>query len=291
MGSQPRITEGEGASLLTELIGDRFRLQFGHEIKADVFVQPKTGGANGVQDGASRWIPLQLKVTKKITPAWRRKIRLILRRDKQKLRGIVLVGISLDPGDDCFVHLVHANRSCDSFDVSSPHFMTPPANLVDQLQGFWNAKLGTSLDHPDGSCVFSPATLTEHEARNDFQSLLAGTGLSYEVARSEGEPVDGSTGANYTPEDADYLLLHAREDPLAVGLPFRIYGSALISFQQLQEQGYLHTGDGQPGRAILSMYPDAPGVRTVRETWIEATFTKRNNVAASIIAELTRNDS
>eukprot|EP00392_Amoebophrya_sp_AT5.2_P015488 g15694.t1 len=242
MGSRPRRTEAEGMEALRLLIEDNFDTQQGHELRADVFVCPKS--APGSSQGQRRWMPLQLKVTGEVTAAWRRKLRHILKRQQSHLRDIVLVGISLKVSDECLVHLVHRNRNYNSFDAASPQVRVPRAELSARIRALYDESVGTCLASPERSFVFSQATLAEAEARADFVGILAGSDVVYELALSEYDCVDGKTGKNYAPDDADCLLLHVRSDITEFsGEPFQILQSALIPFPVLQEHGYLYEGD------------------------------------------------
>eukprot|EP00392_Amoebophrya_sp_AT5.2_P008501 g8528.t1 len=282
------------------------------------------------QGSAQRWLPIQVKVTKAMTPAWRRKMKHILNHQKHKLREVVLVGISLREEDPALVHLVHRNRVYENADLTSANFMTDKNQVCERLLDLWiTGQAGTSTPSPARSFTFSTATLVEIEARDDFMALLEGTGLHYSISRVENEAVDGyvwldsdpgtkyrvqekclswryergkpiglrcslrrASGRNYSVTDADFLLLHARMEAPGTGTEFRIFGSALISWKELQENGYLYEGgNGHSGRSILSMYPPAPGVAQPRNDWAERCFFSRDEIATGFTEKINATSS
>eukprot|EP00392_Amoebophrya_sp_AT5.2_P008347 g8368.t1 len=307
MGTSPRETEAAAHELLRELLEDDFHFKYGHELRADLFLCAKSGGAD-VPEAGRRWLAVQLKATTTVTSQYRRKVKYQLRQQKQGLDGIVLLGISLDPADRCIVHLVHKNRCCDHFDASDEAFQVDRAGLAAHLTELWEEKHGTCLQNPALRYVFSTATLAEVEAREAFQEAIADSDLRHEVARTEGQAVDGylfsaaqpgtrvriqekvlvwrSNGRNYRRPDADYLLLHARANHPGAGTSFRLFGSALIPFEALEQNGYLASDEEGPGRAIFAMYPAAPGVKNARNEWAEACFTLKADIITKFTDEL-----
>eukprot|EP00392_Amoebophrya_sp_AT5.2_P012707 g12814.t1 len=320
--ARPRKIEQRGLQLLHELLAPRFDVYRGHEIRADIFARFKAeGGSSGRQGG---WLPLQVKVTGSRSKTWDRKMRHLFRHDAEALRGVVVVGVSLDPMQDWFVHSVHKKNNYTDFDATLPAWNYPRTTMADRLAELWKEKSCTLYSHPSRSFVYSQATLTEVEAREEFLDVLAGTGVRFELSRKEFGCVDGllyladnpdykyrvqekvlcwrmegdealglrvslrrSNGENYKPGDADFLLLHARDREPGTCERFHLFGSALVPFEDLSAHGMLHKSKKDPGCSILALYPNCPGVKTVRDGWAEKCFHERSKLALAIRDELT----
>eukprot|EP00392_Amoebophrya_sp_AT5.2_P013605 g13734.t1 len=316
-----------GVQLLQEVLAPRFDLYRGHELRADVFVRVKDPGASASRQGG--WLPLQIKVTSSRTKAWNRKVRHLFRHDADALHNVVAVGVSLDPSQDWFVHLVHKKNNYTEFDPTLPAWNFCRTCIADRLLELWQEKSSTLFSHPSRSFVYSQTTLTEVEAREEFQDVLAGTGVKYELSRQEFGCVDGllylaakpehkyrvqekvlvwrfdesgeplclrvslrrKNGENYKPQDADFLLLHARDRPPGTCERFHLFGSALVPFSDLSAKGMLHKSQDDPGCSMLSLFPNCPGVKTARDGWVEKCFYERTQLAAAIFDELTTRNS
>eukprot|EP00392_Amoebophrya_sp_AT5.2_P012130 g12225.t1 len=265
-----------------------------------------------------------MKVTTSRTRAWHRKLKFILKTQRGALRGVVLLGLSLHTDDKVFCHLVHRCNKYDCADMTHPDWNCRRDELVGRIRTLLADSSTPTHADPARAFVYSTATLVEVDARNDFASLLEGTPVKYEVEQTEFSTADAVVflenkpqhkykvqekvtswrfendiplglraslrrwnGQNYAPGDADFLLLHARASEVNAHSPFRVHGSALISWEELEQHGFLHTSEGSPGCGSLSMYPKGcPGVRCARETWLEERFKTRDELAAEIQAIL-----
>eukprot|EP00392_Amoebophrya_sp_AT5.2_P009304 g9332.t1 len=208
---------------------------------------------------------VQVKVTREINSAFRRKMKHLLRTEKENLHEVVLVGVSLETADPFLVHLVHKDRCYDTANVGGPHFMVEKTAFLDRLLDLYHTeKAGTCVPTPARSYTFSPATLVEVEAREDFESLLAESGLNYETSRVENDAAGGYLWATNRPErkwrvQEKVLTWRYARSGKPVGLR--------VSLRRNR------------GCAILSMYPEAPGVETARDGWAEKYFARRDEVA------------
>eukprot|EP00392_Amoebophrya_sp_AT5.2_P011132 g11207.t1 len=321
----PKEIETRGVAVFNELVINDFHAQYGHELRADAFIKLKTESGTPENAAPGGWLAVQVKTTTKRTASWARKMKHVLRYEREGLHNMALVGVSLDPEDPVFIHVVHRCNNYDCFSTKDATWNTTRSSAAARLRELCTSGATPLNESPTSRFVYSQATLIECEAREDFKTLLRGSPVSYEAATTEFTVVDGilslngvpgvgyrvqekvlawrrengkplglrvcmrrhcplslgSTGKNYGPADADYLLLHARDcDPSACA-PTRIYGSALIPWRELEAQG-------EPGRGMLSIYPEgAPGVKTARQGWAETFFHKRSDIVQAISDELT----
>eukprot|EP00392_Amoebophrya_sp_AT5.2_P010061 g10092.t1 len=301
----------------------------GHELRADIFVSLKDisieGSASSQSQAPHKWLPCQVKVTKKRPTAWERKLRLVLRTRAAELHTAVLIGLSLDAEEPAFLHVVHRHNNYDATDPTAPEYNVTRAALAASIHSLLTSPEAVLYDNPSRAFANSTTALVEIDARNDFQNITAGSGVVYQPNRLEFTPVDGcvflsshpdrkfrvqektlsirrengvalglrtsllrKSGEAYRRGDADFLLAHARDDVCAAQpARFRIHGCVLIPWEELWERGYLSDEDGFHGCGMLSLYPQGcPGVRRARSGWLETLFTKRKEVAKTITHEL-----
>mmetsp|Transcript_19787 Transcript_19787/g.49888 ORF Transcript_19787/g.49888 Transcript_19787/m.49888 type:complete len:335 (-) Transcript_19787:1996-3000(-) len=331
MGDAPRNTESAALASLEGILEVGFWFQLGHELRADAFISPKPGsGSSSSSSGveARPWLAVQVKSTAMRSRAWARKIKFILRHQKEALRGVVLLGFSLTPSDKAFAHLVHQHHDYHRFDVNSPRWNCDRADLVQFLRDLVTAPSAPLIVHPTRNYVYSTATLVEVEARAAFEELLQGTGVVCEASKKEFCSCDGNlylsdapavkfrvqekvltwrregeqtlglrvclrraSGENYGADDFDYLLLHARSDEPDSCAAIQLAGCALLPAKELAAHGYLKE-NGSPGCGILSLYPAGiPGVKKGRAGWAESYFNTHENVANAIRDELQKHQN
>ena len=72
-----------------------------------------------------------------------------------------------------------------------------------------------------------------------------------------------ASGKCYHADDADFLLLHARDSDPSAGQAFHIYGCALIPFGALDEENYLAREDGYSSSIRPKLIHCADGARAL----------------------------
>eukprot|EP00392_Amoebophrya_sp_AT5.2_P014779 g14940.t1 len=322
MGSSPKAIEARGIALLENTTGGDFDIQFGHEVTADAFLRLKwSSGARGPEPG---WLPVQIKVTSHRTKEWERKMRYVLRTQRDSLHGATLLGVSLNKADCWFVHVVHRHTPYESFCMGDPAWNYEPALVSECLRDHWQSRAASLYKEPSRAFAYSKETLLEVDARAAFVDLLRGTDLDYQVCREEFSGVGGhlflrsaphkkyriqekllswrledgealglrtklrrASGKNYKAADGDYFLLHARGGTPGACEPFSLFGSALVPFHELEARGMLRKNDQNPGTSILALYPaGCPGVKNGRTGWLEKCFKPKEELVAYLTDEL-----
>eukprot|EP00392_Amoebophrya_sp_AT5.2_P016256 g16514.t1 len=311
MGEEPKNTEIKGLAEFAELVSDRFEARAGHELKADTFISLKETGQKSPKE--KRWMAVQLKICSKRTRPWARKMKWLLRHQKDALRNVLLVAYSLDPSDPVFLHThtVHRHQDYASFAVCDKHHNCLREHLSAQLLQLWESDgAATFFGNPSQRFVYSQATKTEAEVRSLFLNLLEDSDLRYDPPTAEYDTVDGILSTigprpvSVRVQEKVFCIRQERGENLGLRVSLRrppllrirliqeIAGSLFVSFRELAKAGYLRS-DACGGCSILAVYPDAPGVKTPRVggNGMEKYFFQREELTQAIENELKKTHS
>lgn len=222
MGTTPKEIETRGVAVFNELVINDFHVQYGHELRADAFIKLKTESGTPENAAPGGWLAVQVKTTAKRTASWARKMKHVLRYEREGLHNMALVGVSLDPEDPVFIHVVHRCNNYDCFSTKDATWNTPRSSAAARLRELCTSGATPLNESPTSRFVYSQATLIECEAREDFKTLLRESPVSYEAAPTEFTVVDGILSLNGVPgvgyRVQEKVLAWRRENGKPLGL-------------------------------------------------------------------------
>eukprot|EP00392_Amoebophrya_sp_AT5.2_P014455 g14604.t1 len=124
---------------------------------------------DGTGASAGLWMPLQLKTGGKRAPAWSRKMRYNLKKQRTSLRGALYVGHCSEEKESVLVEQVHRCKDYAKYDPTAATSNVSIDNLRDALDSFCSNGLGARLEEgepgADSMMAYSKETLEEKKAR------------------------------------------------------------------------------------------------------------------------------